>query len=178
LIGTVSRAQRMELSQPYSAERVGFLVRDYRRNRFATLETLGGGAGLVIGIPRVNEARDLTATLLPDATTKDFDAIEDQIRDQSVDAILMPVERAHYWSRVHPEFTARRPDDLNIAVITVYAMPEGELELRNLVDLWIETRRASGELDEAYEYWVKGRALAPRAPRWSVVRNVFGWGVR
>jgi len=178
LTGTISRAQRMELSHPYSTERVGFLVRDHRRSRFATLETLAGGAGLVIGIPRVKEARDLTATLLPDATTKDFDAIEDQIRDQSVDAILMPVERAHYWSRVHPEFTARRPDDLNIAVITVYAMPEGELELRNLVDLWIETRRASGELDEAYEYWVNGRALVPHAPRWSVVRNVFGWGVR
>ena len=65
---------------------------------------------------------------MPDATTKDVDAIEDQLRDQSVDAILMPVERAHYWSRVHPEFTARRPDDLNIAVITVSSTPEGELE--------------------------------------------------
>ena len=62
--------------------------------------------------------RDLAATLLPDATT-DVDAIEDQIRDQSVDAILMP-SSGRTIGAVSTEFTARRPDDLNIAVITVY----------------------------------------------------------
>jgi len=65
--------------------------------------------------------------------------------------------------------------ELNVAVITVYAMPGGEFELRDVVDVWIETRRASGELDNAYEYWIRGRALVTRAPRWSVISNVLGW---
>jgi Na+/H+-dicarboxylate symporter/ABC-type amino acid transport substrate-binding protein len=175
--GLVSRAEHMVLSQPYSTERVGFLVRDFRRDRFATLDTLAGGAGLAIAVPKLKEAQDLAARLLPAAATiRDYDGTTDPIQDTDVDAVLMPVERASYWSRVHPEFTAVRPEGLNIAVITVYAMPSGEIDLRNLVNLWIETRRVSGDLDDAYEYWIKGRALRPSPRRWSLVRDVFGWG--
>jgi hypothetical protein len=54
-------------------------------------------------------------------------------------------------------------------------MPYGELELRNVVDLWIETRKASGEAEEAYQYWIRGRAFRPHEPRWSVLRNVLKW---
>jgi hypothetical protein len=64
---------------------------------------------------------------------------------------------------------------LKTATILVYALPYGELDLRNLVDLWIETRRVSGDSDEAYEYWIRGKALTPKVPRWSVLRNVLGW---
>lgn len=175
LTGVVSRAQRMELTQPYSTERVGFLVRDYRRDRFASLDTLANGSGLVIRVPKIKESHDLAATLLSQATIRDYVDVEDALRDTRADAVLMPVERAYYWSHVRPEFTAIHPEGLNIAVITVYAVPYGESEFRNLVDLWIETRRASGALDEAYGYWIKGRALRPPTQRWSLVRDVFGW---
>jgi ABC-type amino acid transport substrate-binding protein len=37
---TVARAERMELSQPYSNEHVGFLVHDFDRRRFETLASL------------------------------------------------------------------------------------------------------------------------------------------
>jgi ABC-type amino acid transport substrate-binding protein len=175
LTGVVSRAQRMELTQPYSTERVGFLVRDYRRDRFASLDTLTNGTGLTILVPKIKEAHDLGATLLSQATILDYVDVADAVRDTRADAVLMPVERAYYWSHVRPEFTAIHPQGLNIAVITVYAVPYGESEFRNLVDLWIETRRASGALDEAYGYWIKGQALRPPTRRWSLVRDVFGW---
>jgi hypothetical protein len=61
------------------------------------------------------------------------------------------------------------------ATIVVYALPYGEIDFRNLVDLWIETRRASGEAEDASNYWVRGRALSVRTPRWSVLRDVLGW---
>jgi Na+/H+-dicarboxylate symporter len=172
---TVSRAQRTELSHAYSSEHVGFLVRDHQRGRFATLATLARGEGLTVAVPALKDARDLVTQLLPDARTRDYEAIEQSMVDPSIDAFFITLERAHYWSRVHPEFAAVQPDDLNIVVITAYAMPYGELDFRNLVDVWIDTRRASGELDEAYEYWVRGRALAPHTPRWSILRNVLGW---
>jgi len=150
-------------------------VRDYRRDRFASLDTLTNGTGLTILVPKIKEAHDLAATLLSQATILDYVDVADAIRDTRADAVLMPVERAYYWSHVRPEFTAIHPQGLNIAVITVYAVPYGESEFRNLVDLWIETRRASGALDEAYGYWIKGQALRPPTRRWSLVRDVFGW---
>ena len=34
-----------------------------------------------------------------------------------------------------------------------------------------------GTIDRLYDHWVLGKTAEPRDPRWSVVRNVFGWGV-
>jgi Na+/H+-dicarboxylate symporter/ABC-type amino acid transport substrate-binding protein len=174
LTATVGRAGRMELSNAYGSEHVGFLVPDHLRTRFGSLETLDGGHGLVITVPPVEGSREFITSLLPAATIRPFNAIDEALAS-GVDAVLMPIERAYYWSRVRPEFAAVRPQELNVAVITAYAMPDGELELRNLVDVWIDTRRASGELDNAYDYWIRGRALVSQAPRWSVISNILGW---
>lgn len=175
---TVSRAERMELSHPYSNEHLGFLVRDFDRSRFATLAALNGGEDVVVGVPPVEGAAEAVRAMLPQATTRPYLSIEEIIRNPEVDAVFITLERAYYLSRIHPEFAAVRPREVQTATIVVYALPFGELDFRNLVDLWIETRRASGEADEAYEYWVRGKALATRPPRWSILHNVLGWRSR
>ena len=173
---TVSRAERMELSHPYSSEHLGFLVRDFDRSRFGTLAALNEGDGLVVAVPPVEGAMEGVKTMLPRANTLPYNSLDEALRDPTVTAALTTLERAYYWSRIYPEFAAIRPKEVQTATIVVYALPYGELDFRNLVDLWIETRRASGEADEAYDYWVRGKALASRTPRWSVLRNVFGFG--
>jgi hypothetical protein len=130
---------------------------------------------MVIAVPLVEGAIEGVKTMLPLAATRSYQSIEDVIRDPGVTAALMTLERAYYWSRIYPDFTAVRPREVNTATIVVYALPYGELDLRNLVDLWIETRKASGEADEAYDYWVRGTALSKRSPRWSVLHDVLGW---
>ncbi len=175
---TVSRAEQMELSHSYSNEHVGFLVRDFDRARFATLATLNQGQGMIVAVPPVEGAIQGIDTMLPMASTRTYQSVEDVIRDPMVTAALMTLERAYYWSRIYPDFTAVRPRDVNTATIVVYALPYGEIEWRNLVDLWIETRKASGEADEAYSYWVRGTALARRNPRWSILHDVLGWRQR
>jgi Na+/H+-dicarboxylate symporter/ABC-type amino acid transport substrate-binding protein len=172
---TVSRAERMELSHPYNNEHLAFLVHDFDRRRFETLASVNADEEIVIAVPPVEGAAAAVRTMLPRAQTRDYQSLEDVISDSSVTAVLTTLERAYYWSRVHPEFSAVRPQELKAATILVYALPYGELDFRNLVDLWIETRRASGEAEEAYNYWVRGRALVARNPRWSVLRDVLGW---
>ena len=152
----------MELSRPYSREHAGFLVHDFDRGKFESLETMNGGEGLMIAVPPLESALDALTRMLPQATTRGYDAIEEVIDDPSVTGILMSLERAYYCSRVRPDWSAVRPEGLNTASVIVYAMPNGEQELRSLIDLWIETRRASGDEDEAYAYWIRGKALTPR----------------
>jgi Na+/H+-dicarboxylate symporter len=170
---TVSRAERMELSRPYSSEHIGFLVHDFDRTRFATLQGLNGGEGLVIAIPQVEGLPEFLASSLPKAKARSFTNLDDAIGDSSITATLTTMERAYYLSRVHPEFAAVRPEGLAMATVIVYAVPDGELEFKNLVDLWIETRRVNGEIDEAYDYWIRGKALVSRTPRWSVMGSLL-----
>jgi Na+/H+-dicarboxylate symporter/ABC-type amino acid transport substrate-binding protein len=171
---TVSRAEQMELSHPYSNEHVGFLVHDFDRRRFETLSSLNT-EDVVIAIPSVEGTTKSVQAMLPRAQTRDYHSLEEVIADSSVTAVLTTLERAYYWSRLYPAFTAIRPQDVKTATIVVYALPYGEIDFRNLVDLWIETRRASGEAEDASNYWVRGRALSVRTPRWSVLRDVLGW---
>jgi Na+/H+-dicarboxylate symporter/ABC-type amino acid transport substrate-binding protein len=171
---TVSRAERMELSHPYSNEHVGFLVHDFDRRRFETLAALNT-EDVVIAVPPVEGTIQSIHANLPRAQTRDYRALEEVIGDSSVTAILTTLERAYYWSRLYPAYTAIRPQEVKTATIVVYAMPYGEIDFRSLVDLWIETRRASGEAEDAYNYWVRGRALGVRPTRWSVLRDVLGW---
>ncbi len=172
---TVSRAERMELSHSYSSEHVGFLVRDFDRRRFDTLASLNADQDIVIAVPPVEGAIEAVQSMLPRAQTRNYLSVEEALADSSVTAMLTTLERAYYWSRVYPEFTAIRPQEVKAATIVVYALPYGELDFRNLVDLWIETRQANGESEDAYNYWVRGRALIARSPRWSVLANVLGW---
>jgi len=171
---TVARAEKMELSHPYQHEHLGFMVHDYDRGKFESLETMQQGAGFLIAVPPIEGSVEAVKQLMPLAVTRTFASINDVIGDPSITAIYVPLERAYYWSQVHPEFAAVRPAELTAANTLVYAVPDGEVNLRSLIDLWIETRRASGEADEAYDYWVRGRALRPRVARWSVLRNVLG----
>ena len=172
---TVSRAERMELSHSYSSEHVGFLVRDFDRRRFDTLASLNADQDIVIAVPPVEGAIEAVQSMLPRAQTRNYQSVEEALADSSVTAMMTTLERAYYWSRVYPEFTAIRPQEVKAATIVVYALPYGELDFRNLVDLWIETRQANGESEDAYNYWVRGRALVARSPRWSVLANVLGW---
>jgi ABC-type amino acid transport substrate-binding protein len=175
MTATLARAERMSLSHPYAQEHMGFLAHDHDRDRFSSLVNLAAGEGLVIAVPPVESASDFVKGLLPAATIRAYESVDEAIADAEVSAILTSLERAYYWSRVRPELCAVMPEGAATAANAVYAVPRGEQELQGLVDLWIDTRRASGEEEEAYTYWVRGRALAPRAPRWSVLHDVLGW---
>nr|WP_239492659.1 cation:dicarboxylase symporter family transporter [Luteitalea sp. TBR-22] len=172
---TVPRVLSMELSRPYGAEHLGFLVRDFDRGRFETMDALDRGKGMVIALPPVDGAAAVAKRVAPLATVRTYRLVDQALTEPSVTAVLMPLERAHYWSRVHPELSAVRPPDLTTSTVTVYAMPRGEDDLREVVDVWLDTRRASGDADEAVDYWIRGVAFSSRTPRWSILKDVLGW---
>ncbi|MGI9265402.1 MAG: hypothetical protein ACR2QU_10750, partial [Gammaproteobacteria bacterium] len=42
---------------------------------------------------------------------------------------------------------------------------------------WLDLRIALGTTDRLFDYWILGHELNEVEPRWSVIRNVFGWGM-
>jgi Na+/H+-dicarboxylate symporter len=174
---SVARAREVEFSHPYAEEVQGLLVRDHDRTKFSSLAALDSGRRLRIAV-RPSDRGGFTDRWLPEADVKPYESIPAVIDDLTLDAIVMPYDRALYWSRLRTEFAAIHPEEITDAALVGYAIPMGELELRNLVNAWVDVRRARGTLRESYAYWVRGEVLRARQPRWSVVRNVFGWGLR
>jgi hypothetical protein len=92
-----------------------------------------------------------------------------------VDAYLIPIDQARYVSRVQPRLAAVLPEDDATYAVVAYAVPRDAASLRNLVNTWVDVASAAGAFDDAYTYWVRGRALTPKGARWSIGGDVLGW---
>jgi ABC-type amino acid transport substrate-binding protein len=173
---SVNRARGMELSRPYEQERLGFLVPDYARGRFASLAPLEN-AQLMIGIPAIDDMAPMIRQRLSAATFRRFPSIDALVAalPREVEAVVLPIDRAFYLSRTNPELSAVLPEETTSTIMLAYAMPQGELEFQNVVNAWIDVKLGQHAFDSARAYWVRGEGLRPRQPRWSIARNVLGW---
>jgi proton glutamate symport protein len=173
---SVARAERMTLSRPYQQERLGFLVPDHQRGRFASLEAIQDQP-LRIGLLAVDDFAALIRQRLIVARFVRYPTIEALVAavPGAVNAAVLPYTRAVYLSRIHLGLSAVLPEEATSSIMLAYAMPSGEPELHNVIDAWIEVKRGQGAFDSAYAYWVRGEGLRPRQPRWSIAHDVFGW---
>lgn len=173
---SATRAREIQLSRAYEQERLGFLVPDYARSRYASLEAIQN-EHLRIGVPAIDDIAPLIRQQLSGATFirfRSIDAVVDAI-SKTIDAAVLPIDRAFYFSRINPELSAVLPIETTSSVMLGYGLPTGELGLRNVVDAWIEVKRGQGEFASAHAYWIRGEGLRPRQPRWSIARNLLGW---
>jgi ABC-type amino acid transport substrate-binding protein len=173
---SLARAQRMALSHVYEQERIGFLVADFDRNRFASLADIAD-APVKLGIQGVDDLGAIIRQRLTAATFDRYPTIEALVAavPRQIDAAVMPIDRAFYFSRTRPELSAVLPEETTSSVMLAYALPQGELEFRNIIDSWIDLKRGQLAFDSARAYWVRGEGLRPQKPRWSIMRDVLGW---
>ena len=58
-----------------------------------------------------------------------------------------------------------------------YAVARANKDLLNTVNTWLMSEKSRGFIDERYRYWMLGEgSKEARAPRWSVARDILGWG--
>jgi ABC-type amino acid transport substrate-binding protein len=176
---SLNRARRLTLSHPYEDERLGFLVADYDRSRFASLDALRDDR-FKIGIQAIDDIAPRIRQQLAAATFVRFPTIDALVAavPGDVPAAVLPIDRAFYFSRTRPELAAVLPVEATSSIMLAYAMPPGELEFQNIVDAWIDVKRGQGAFESARAYWVRGEGLRPQQPRWSVARNLLGWRLK
>ena len=73
------------------------------------------------------------------------------------DAALWTLEQGGVWASSHPGYTAVRPKDLGAVAVFAYLMPKDSVQMRQLVNHWLQMRRADGFLAQQRGYWIEGR---------------------
>jgi len=168
-------------SVPYLDSTLGLVVRDERRDDFATLDALRHQGPLTVAVlsdlPGIQQRLrehlpgvDLRFVTL--ASPADFLAG----RVPGVDAFAMLAEAGAAWSLLYPAWSVVVPQPNPVAMPVGVALPRGAQDLAGYVDDWLVIQRANGHLKQARDYWVLGRGAQPRPPRWSVLHDVLGWG--
>ncbi len=171
----------VRLSEPYLDATMAVAVRDERRHEFASIQELRRRRGLKVGVPldpgqvAFSTKRYFASegvTFVPQASAVPFF----EGRAPELDGYLMPAESGAAMTLLHPEFTMVVPQPDPVTVPVAFGAAPGAEDLARVVDEWIAFARSSGQVRQAYDYWVLGQGAKDSHPRWSILRDVLGWG--
>jgi ABC-type amino acid transport substrate-binding protein len=97
-------------------------------------------------------------------------------RRADLDAFLMPAESGSAGTLLHPEYSVvvPQPDPVTIPFAFGAALRSGDLV--DAVNEWIVFANSEGTIRRAYDYWVLGKGAEGTRRRWSIMRDVLGWG--
>ncbi len=171
----------LRLSHPYLTATVGVVVRDERRHVFATVEGLRRRR-LRIGVPLDTRQLEFAMRHYFGEAEVDFVPSREGVSSYfdgtlaGLDGFLMPAESGAAWTLLHPEYTVVVPQPDPVELPTAFGVARGAGELLDVVDEWVVFANSEGITGRAYDYWVLGRGAVSTKPRWSILRDVLGWG--
>jgi Na+/H+-dicarboxylate symporter len=180
---TTNLIKKMTFSTPYMQTNLAFLVPDYRQDDFSDLEALREKRNVTIGIPRSADTLiGNVKAMLPRAevdTVKPAQMMEYLERNsQGLDALLLDAERASAWTLLYPQFKVVVPRPGIGKIPLAYPVSNRDRQFADFISQWIVLKQAGGQFDTLYNHWILGKDAEPKTPRWSILRDVLGWGIK
>jgi len=169
------------LTDPYFTATVGLATRDERRHDFETLETIRQQRKLKIGVPLDSTQIEFSIQHYfgqndVEFVTTEFWNTYFEGKHPEIDAYLMPAEHASGWSLLHPEYTVVVPQPNPVRIPSGFAVALDAGDLAQVINEWIVYAENVGIIKSNFDYWVSGQGAQKHEPRWSIMRNVLGWG--
>jgi ABC-type amino acid transport substrate-binding protein len=177
---TTHRASRVVFSASYLAETLAFLVPDHRRSEFAEAEAVRSREGLRLAVPDLPYVREIVEREFPKALVVPLPLGETEesldLPHQPFDAIVLTAERGSFLTLLHPAYSVVVPQPLQIRLPLAYPVARHDVEAARFLSAWIELKKMDGTVQALYDHWILGRDARARTPRWSILRDVLGFG--
>ena len=177
MVVTPERAQVMAFSTSYVEETIALIVKDYRREEFNARQAIKQHTTLRIGVPNLPYYIEKVRRYAPQAEIVLVASLTEffERQGEQLDALLLSAERGSAWTLLYPHYTVAIPQPDILAAPLAYAMARTDRELVEFINTWIDLKRKDRTIQSLYDYWILGKNAVPKAPRWSVIRNVLGW---
>ncbi len=113
-----------------------------------------------------------------DFTWKSISRYEDffEQKGESIDALIVEAEVGTAWTLLHPEYTVVIPANTKLNIPLGFAVAKGQYDFAAFLGRWINAKKSTGEIKIAYDYWILGQGAEKKTRRWSVKKDVLGWG--
>jgi hypothetical protein len=166
----------MAFSNSYMDQTLAFIVKDHRRGQFSSRDAIRRLKAPRIGVPNVQYYIDKVHRYMPQATITVLNSAKEffEKHGEELDALVFSAEAGSAWSLLYPAYTVVIPQPDVLAVPLAYPMPRGDPEWVNFINAWIELKRKDKTIASLYDYWILGKNVVPKQPRWSVLHNVLG----
>jgi ABC-type amino acid transport substrate-binding protein len=185
IVGTVPLTTQilvnLGLSDPYLEGVLSIVVRDHRRRDFSQRDRLLAQRKLTIAYPGTIEyIRTPVESTVPEIkiTWKEINDLEEFFgqEGESIDALIVQAEIGTAWTLLHPEYTVVVFESSKLNIPAGFAVPKGEQEFAALLGRWLAAKKSTGDIQLAYNYWILGEGAEKRQPRWSIKKDILGWG--
>ncbi|MCX6340535.1 MAG: cation:dicarboxylase symporter family transporter [Candidatus Aureabacteria bacterium] len=174
---TPERLKKMKFSSSHMTSHLAFVVPDYRKDEFSSLEDVRERNDVTIAVMKGTASEEILPHLFPRARVVRLDADRDFFSGKKGDALLTTEEEGAPWTLLYPFYrvAAFGPHE-GAKYLHAYpvAMDSDESFLR-FVNAFLDMQRAHGALQQKYEYWVLGKNPYRKRQRWSVIRDVLHW---
>ena len=173
---TTDRLEEVTFSQPYMEETFAFVVPDYRREDFSSADVVTAMSSLRVAMLDLPYLGALLERRLPQAEILPVSTVREYFNGEvEADALLYTAESGSAWTLIYPAYSVAIPRPRISRIPLAYALPSGDLRMKNLVDAWIELKQKDGTTQRLYDYWILGLSAAGAEPRWSILGNVLNW---
>lgn len=164
-------------SDPYLELTLALMVRDHDRRNFLTREQIDANSDLRVAFPNERYYLSRAKQYLPNAQIIPIGSIDTFLEAEAgeFDALFFAGEVLGAYSLVNPQFGVVVPKPSFATVPAAYLLPLGEPEWHDTVNSWIALKRSDGTVQALVDYWILGRDVAAKEPRWSVARDVLHW---
>jgi Na+/H+-dicarboxylate symporter/ABC-type amino acid transport substrate-binding protein len=175
----LGRPDRAAHTIPFETITLAFIVPDHRREEFSTWKAIRAKGELTIALSFFQALEGEVSNLVPQAKAVRLLSLEEQIGffetfGEGADAFLDAAEEGAAWTILYPRFTVVVPRPV-VQLPVVYAIAPDNPSLLRAMNEWLLIEKATGGVDEIYDYWIQGRTAQVQPPRWSVIRDVLGW---
>jgi ABC-type amino acid transport substrate-binding protein len=177
---TPDRLDEMAFSDPYLDTTAALIVEDFRKDEFNTIEKVRKLKKLQIAIStRDRNLREGLKRLYPNAEIVMLDSRIDFFEKNfpNLDAMMATAEGGSAWTLLYPNFHAVviKPETHKIPL--AFPIAGRDRVLADIINKWIYLQKDSPRFQRKYDYWIMGVGAEEKKPRWSVLRNVLGWGL-
>ena len=177
---TADKLENMLFSTPYLDTTAALIVEDYRKDEFATIAKVRQMENLIIAVPTHDRGwKTGIKAVYPNAQIVALNSPLDffEKTTPNLDAMLMTAEAGSAWTLLYPKFHAVviKPDTHKIPL--AYPIAGGDKALEDMISRWLYLQKGSPGFKRKYDYWIMGIGAEEKRPRWSVMRDILGWGL-
>jgi Na+/H+-dicarboxylate symporter len=174
---TPTRAIQTTFSKSYFDHTFGFVLPDHRRGEFTSIDAIRRIEDLKILVGRDRHYKEMAEKAFPNAEFEMVDSPRPFFRGEQGDAVMISsAEAASAWTQIYPHFGVAVPSGISVKAPAALTLPPGDTSFKTYVDTWLELSQKNGLMDQLYDYWILGEEHEAKTPRWSIMRNVLGWG--
>ncbi|MBS0615503.1 MAG: cation:dicarboxylase symporter family transporter [Verrucomicrobia bacterium] len=166
------RLLTMDFSHAYIDQPNALIVPANKVDKFRDLGVIEHNPNLKIGAEgayRMAVSRHFSPQILVPVTSIQ------PLYDNAIDAYMWSQLPGYLWCLSHPEYTTLSYSGDLGSKYFAYPVRTGAIDMIQFINQWMTLKDQRGFTKLQSDYWIQGKRLPPKEPRWSIIRDVLHW---